>query len=259
MATQGTDKTAIIRGNIIKPYYFLIMSFSKFTNRAWEAALASFLALAIVMVAYFAVEPSISRSATDQFLVTQTVTGALAFETDIATVAMVGTLNGLTGGTSYATATTRITTNNVTGYNMTIQFSSTTAMKRNGSNHVIDNYVYSSSTTAYPSGYDTSQVYSQFGFSVNASNTAEVSDVFTHTGGTCGTGNNSTFTVNNCWRGASSTDETFETELISTSAPTPASGSTSTVQFRITIPNGPSPAVPDGTYTATATLTALDN
>ena len=132
-------------------------------------------------------------------------------------------------------------------------------MVRNGFGGSIPTYMYSTGTASYPSGFDTAVANAQFGFSVNASNTADISSVFTHSGSLCGTSNNGSFTVNNCWRGASSTSASAATELIRTSAPSPASGSTTTVQFRLTIPNNPSPAVPDGTYTATATLTATDN
>lgn len=224
-----------------------------------SSVVSAFLALALIMISFFVFEPVVGRAAVENFTVTQTVSGAIAFAASTTNVTMVGTLNGLTGGTSYGTTTARVTTNNVNGYNMTIKFSSTTAMKRNGSNDVIANYQYSTDTAAYPAGYDTAVANAQFGFTVNASTTADVSTVFTHSGSVCGTGNNGTFTVNNCWRGASSTNENATTELLNRNSPTPASGSTSTVQFRISIPNGPNPAVPDGTYVATATLTALDN
>ncbi len=223
---------------------------------------ATFKTLAVGLFLAFSfllLEPTVSRAITDDFTVTQVISGAISFQTLANDVAMVGTLDGLTGGTSYGTTTTRVRTNNATGYNMTINFSSTTAMGRNSGGGLIPNYVYSTGTAAYPSGFDTSSVGAQFGFSVNASATADVSDVFTNTGAACGTSNNGSFTVNNCWRGASTTSSTTVTELINTSAPTPGSGSTSTVQFRITIPSNPNPAVPNGTYVATATLTALDN
>jgi hypothetical protein len=139
---------------------------------------------------------------------------------------------------------------------MTIRFASTSPMIRNTGGGYIPTYMYSTGTTNYPTGFDTSPQNAQFGFSVNASTTGEVSDVFKSSGSACGSG---TFTVNNCWRGASSTNAAATTLLINSSAPTPASGSTTTVQFRITIPNNPSPVVPDGTYTATATLTATEN
>lgn len=235
------------------------MTLEKMTEMVKTAFFKAVAVLAVLSVSFLLLEPVVSRAITDDFLVTQVVSGAISFQTNPGDVSMVGTLDGLTGGTSYGTTTVRVRTNNVTGYNMTIQFSSTTAMGRNGGSGRINNYAYSTGTTIYPAGFDTSVANAQFGFSVNASNTADVSSTFTHSGSACGTSNNGSFTVNNCWRGASTTDETFETELLNTSSPTPASGSTSTVQFQLTIPNNPSPAVPDGTYTATATLTALDN
>lgn len=216
------------------------------------------LTLAIALL-FMVLEPKISRAITDDFTVTQVISGAISFQTLANDVSMVGTLDGLTGGTSYGTTTVRVRTNNSSGYNMTIQFASTTAMLKDDGGGAIDNYRYSTDTSAYPAGFDATTANSQFGFTVNASNTADISDVFTHSGTDCGTGNNGSFTPGNCWRGASSTDETFETELINTTSPTPASGSTSSVQFRITIPSNPTPAVPNGTYVATATLTALDN
>ncbi len=224
-----------------------------------ESLVSAALIILLMLSSLVIFEPVVSRAVTDEFTVTQTVSSAIAFAASTTDVTMNGTLDGLTGGTSYGTTTVRVTSNSVAGYNLSIKFSSTTAMIRNGSNDVIDNYVYSTTTTSYPAGFDTSLPNAQFGFTVNASNTAEISSVFTHSGSLCGTANNGSFTINNCWRGASSTNASAATELINSSAPTPASGSTSTVQFRITIPNGPTPSVPNGTYVATATLTALDN
>lgn len=242
------------------------MSYEKLVSVIRGSFFETLVACALITSLFFALEPVVGRSAsdTDTFTITQTVSGAIAFATDVTTVATDGTLNGLTGGTAYATATARVTTNNATGYNMTISFSSTTAMNRdsfgvNGDVPEILNYVYSTGTASYPSGFDTTVASAQFGFTVNASNTAEISDVFTNTGAACGTGNNGGFTLGTCWRGASSTNAAATTQLLNSSAPTPASGSTSTVIFRVNIPNGPSPSVPDGTYTATATLTATDN
>ncbi len=235
--------------------------FSDFQFKILCASLISAALIVLLLLSSLIIfEPVVSRAITDEFTVTQTVSSAIAFAASTTDVTMDGTLDGLTGGTSYGTTTVRVTSNNATGYNLSIKFSSTTAMIRNGSTaSEIQNYVYSTSTASYPAGFDTSLAYAQFGFTVNASTTSEISSVFTHNGSLCGTSNNGSFTVNNCWRGASSTNASAATELINSSAPTPASGSTSTVQFRITIPNGPVPSVPNGTYVATATLTALDN
>lgn len=223
---------------------------------ARNAFVAAFLVIVLGIASFFAFEPSIGRSAQEVFEVTQTVSGAISFMASTSAVAMTGTLDGLTGGTSWGTTTSKVRTNNANGYSMTIKFASTSPMSRNGGGGYIASYKYSTGTASYPTGFDTSPANAQFGFSVNASNTTEVSNVFKSSGALCGSG---TFTTNSCWRGASTTDATAATQLINTSAPTPASGSTTTVQFRITIPNNPSPAIPDGTYTATATLTATDN
>ncbi len=214
---------------------------------------------ALGALTFFTAEPSIGRSAGEVFEVHQTVSGAISFLASSTDVTMVGTLDGLTGGTSYGTTTARVRTNNSAGYQMVVTFASTAPMIRDGGGGYISTYRYSTGTASYPSGFDTAVGNAQIGFTVNASNTSDISPVFTHSGTLCGTSNNGSFTVNNCWRGASSTNVSASTQLILTSAPTPASGSTSTVQFRITIPNNPNPAVPDGTYTATATLTATDN
>jgi hypothetical protein len=229
-------------------------------NSAQSAFVATVLIVALGMLSFFAVEPSVGRSAVEVFEVQQTISGAISFMASSTDVVMVGTLDGLTGGTSYGSTTARVRTNNSAGYQMTLTFASTAPMIRDGGGGTISTYQYSTSSTNYPSGFNTSVAYSQIGFSVNASNTADVSPVFEGNGTTlCGATNGTTFVAGNCWRGASSTNASAPTQLILTSAPTPSSGSTSTVQFRITIPNNPNPAVPDGTYTATATLTATDN
>jgi hypothetical protein len=227
---------------------------------AQSTFVASILIGALLMVTFFVSEPVIGQSAQEQFQVTQTVSGAISFLASSSPVVMNGTLDGLTGGTSYGTTTARVRTNASGGYNMTIRFASTSPMIRNTGGGYIPSYLYSTSTSDYPSGFNTSPANAQFGFTVNASTTDEVSSVFKGNGTTlCGASNGSTFVSGLCWRGASTTDAAATTLLINSTSQTPSSGSTSTVQFRITIPNNPSPAVPDGTYTATATLTATEN
>lgn len=227
--------------------------------KAARSALYATLVVALVGIAsYIVFEPVVSRSATEVFEVTQTITGEISFLASTSPVTMNGSIAGLTGGTSWGTTTSRVLTNNATGYSMTIQFASNTAMYRDGGDGQIPNYQYSTGTVNYPSGF-ASAAYGQFGFTVNASNTSEVSDIFTFSGTSCGSNNNGSFTVNTCWRGASSTNASFETTLINSSGATPSSGSTSTVQFRVVVPSSPSPAIPTGTYTATATLTATTN
>lgn len=230
-------------------------------NSAQGAFVATVFIAALGALVFFTAEPSVGRSAVEVFEVHQTISGAISFLASSTDVEMVGILDGLTGGTSNGSTTVRVRTNNATGYQMTVMFASTAPMVRNGGGGYISSFQYSTGTTNYPAGFNTSGIaYSQIGFSVNASNTNDISPVFEGNGSTlCGSGNGTTFGAGVCWRGASTTATTSPTQLILTTAPTPASGSTSTVLFRITIPNNPNPVVPDGTYTATATLTATDN
>lgn len=240
------------------------MNNSNLTNAVRLSFYEAIVVVLLITFTYMTIEPVVGRAAdtdSDTFTITQTVDDALAIaNAPVNDVTMVGTLDGITGGTSYGTTTVNVTTNNALGYNLTISFSSTTAMERgNVGTPEILNFQHSTSSATYPAGF-TAAAYAQFGFSVNASNTSDISTVFTGTAGTsCGSGAGSTFTLNDCWQGASSTNAAATTELIRTSAPAPGSGSTSTVQFRITIPSNPTPSVPNGTYVATATLTATEN
>ena len=235
------------------------MSHTHLLHSARSAFVASVLIASLVLLSFVAFEPIVGRSATEIFEVHQTITAEISFLASTSPVTMNGSIAGVTGGTSWGTTTARVQTNNSTGYTMTIKFASSTAMYRDGGNGQIPNYLYSTGTADYPIGFNTTPSNGQFGFSVNASNTAEVSNVYRNNGtDLCGTNNTTNFDVNTCWRGASTT-VAAETQLINSSAATPVSGSTSTIQFRVTVPNNPNPAIPTGTYTATATLTAITN
>lgn len=217
-------------------------------------------ALALVLVgatSFIMLEPVVGHSqATEIFEIKQTITGEISFLASTSPVTMVGSIAGVTGGTSWGTTTSRVLTNNSTGYNMTIQFASSTAMYRDGGNGEIPNYRFSSTSASY--NFDTSPSNGQFGFTVNASTTGEVATAFLDNGTDCGVGSNET--VNQCWKGASTTlGSAGATTIINSSASTPSSGSTTTLQFRVTVPPSPSPAIPTGVYTATATLTATTN
>jgi len=242
------------------------MSYEKLVQTIKGSFYESLIIAALLTILFIALEPVVSRSAasdTSQVVVTQQITGAISITPATDAVTMVGAIDGLTGGTSYGTTSLEVLTNNGAGYNLTIQFSSTTAMIQDPADgtDVIANFQHSTSTATYPTSFLANGSVSQFGFTVNASDTTAISEVFTTNGaGLCGTDyDTDTFTINECWRGASSTDETGTTELMNTTTPTPASGSTSTVQFRVTVPSGANPTVSNGDYIATATLTATDN
>ncbi len=221
-----------------------------------DVLVATTLVTVLVMSSFFAFEPSVGRSAVDtvDFTVTQQITGDISVIVLQPSVSMVGSVSGLTGG--YATGTTQavVTTNNALGYNMTLAFSSTTAMKLNGASSTINNYSPSvGGTPDYSWADNTSGGAGEFGYTVMASSSTEVDLSFKNNGSLCNTAGSQT--TNNCWLNPSTTPE----QIVLTSTPTPTSGSTSTIKFKVAVPNAPSPSLPSGFYVATGTLTATTN
>ena len=206
---------------------------------------------AMLMIIYLAFEPVISRAITDEFEVTQEITGEIAFGTAAADVTMSPALASISGGTSTGATQVVISTNSATGYVMDIQFSSSTAMNQHTGSSSIPNYTPASAGTpdftfvVAPNG-------AEFGYSVEASTTADVDPTFRDNGSACATGTNNT--ANSCWMNPSTTDE----RIINRSVIPPASGATTTVKFQLVVNANPNPSLPADFYTATATLTALN-
>ena len=216
-----------------------------------SAFVASVLIVVLALGTFLVLEPTVGRSATDVFLVTQSVTDETSFVVAANNVSMSPSLAGLTGGTASGSTTVRVRTNNTTGYNMTIVFSSSTAMKRNGGGGEISNY--SPTVVGTPDYAFTAEVFSQFAYTVVASTSGDLNLSFRDNAAACGAGSNNT--ANTCWLNPSTTAKA----IISTSAASLSSGSTSTIAFRVNIPTNSVPSVAEGTYTATATLTAINN
>jgi hypothetical protein len=227
------------------------MSFTHFIKSLCNSSLAAMLALTLAFAAFLALEPTVGRSATDTFTVTQVVTDETAFIVATNDVSMSPNLAGVTGGTASGSTTVRVRTNNSTGYNMTIAFSTSTAMRQNGGSGVINNYNPASTTRA--DFAFTPEVFSQFSYTVVASTSGDLPTYFRDNASICGAG--AANTASTCWSNPSTTAR----QVILTSAATQTSGSTSTIAFRVNIPSNPIPAVPEGTYVATATLTAINN
>ncbi len=232
------------------------MNSSHLLYSAKNAIIATALIFALAILSFFAFEPSVGRSASDfkNFTVTQQITGDISVTVSSASISMIGTVSGLTGGYATGTVQAVVLTNNALGYNMTLVFSSTTAMKLNGASSTIDNY--SPATPGTPDFLwvdNSSGGAGEFGYSVQASSTTEVDISFQNSVGTCGVAGSSD--VDRCWLNPSTTPE----QIILTSTPTPTSGSTSTLKFKVAVPNAPSPALPSGYYVATGTLTATTN
>lgn len=220
---------------------------------------AAFLVLATVL--FMVSEPVVTRaqtSATDQFTVTQEITTEIAFITPVNDVTMSGTIAGITGGITNGQTQVRIATNNTTGYSLEVDFASssygTAAMNRDGGSGSITDYAVAA--PGVPDfTFDSGESFAQFGFTVSASTTADIDTRFRNSSSACNDGGGIGEVSASCWYGPSSTAVT----LINTSSATPASGSTSTIHFRVDVPSNPSPVIPPGFYTATATLTAITN
>ncbi len=220
---------------------------------ARQALIASVLVVLLGISTFFAFEPQVGRTQVNEvFTVTQQITDEISFTVAPADVTMVGTIAGLTGGSATGTTYAVVRSNDAGGYNMTLAFSSSTAMGQNGGSGYINNYTPSVALTPDFAWADNSTGQAaEFGYSVTASTTTDIDPTFLNNGSACNTGSGST--LHRCWMNPSTTPET----IINRSTPT--GGSTTTLTFRVHVPNSPSPALPSGFYTATGTLTATNN
>ena len=216
-----------------------------------QATATSLLITMMLSFGYGLAEPAFLQAIEDQFTVKQTITAEITFATPANDVVMNGSIAGITGGTSYGTSTSVVTTNNNTGFTMTLTASSSPAMVGDGFAGTIADYT--PATTGIPDFTFSVPTGAEFGFSVSASTTANLAQKFKDNGTTtCNTGSADT-SAGSCWMGLS----TVATSTIVTSAATSASGATSSIYFR-TFLNSGSFTIED-TYTATMTQTAIIN
>jgi len=208
------------------------------------------IALALVfagMGSFEMIEPTVTRGATNTFAVQQTISAELSFLATSSAVSMVGSLAGITGGNATATTQVVVQTNSAGGYNMTLVFSGTPAMRGNATgNTSLVNY----GTTSEPTYNLVASSSAIFAYTVNASTTSDLDQSFKSNGSnTCNTG--STVVANTCWMGPSTTAMMIVNRLAAATT-----SATTTLTFRVSVPNNPFPALQSDTYTATATLTA---
>ncbi len=206
----------------------------------------------LLMVTYLAFEPVLGQAIEDEFTVTQEITGEIAFSTPANDVDMAPALASVTGGTSTGASQVVVTTNSAGGYTMDIRFATgtnDTAVMEDGSGNVIPNYP---ATTTPDHDFSAPANSAAFGYAVKASNTTDVVALLRDNGGgVCNSGTDNTDFV--CFIAPTTTDRQIINRL---SAP-PTSGATTTIQFQVVVSPNPSPLIPTGFYTATATLTAL--
>ncbi len=213
-------------------------------------------ALLMLSIIFLVVEPAMSNasvSASSQFTETLSVTSEISFLVSGSNLTLSPSIGGITGGTANGQTSVRVLTNNATGYSMTLTASSSLGMIGISGASVIPAYVPASGTT--PDFTFTTPVNTgRFGYTVEASTTADMASIFKDNGATCG-GAGAADAADSCWLNASTT----ATTIVNRSTATAASGATTTIKFRAVITANPVPAISQDTYVATTTLTATTN
>ncbi len=220
-----------------------------------QSVALALIALLGLLSTYMLAEPVVTGAVQDQFLINQTVTSEISFVASPADVTMDTSIPGITGGTANGATQVRVYTNDSAGYNMTIVASGSPAMQGNTQGGSIRDFSTTTSGWMAEPSYDFTVPSNSagFGYSVKASTTGEVDASFRDNGADCNTGAGET--AGQCWIGASTT----AFMIVNRGTETAASGATTTIFFRTVIQSSPAPAIPEDSYRATTTLTAVTN
>jgi hypothetical protein len=229
-----------------------------------SATLSSFLAVALLCATFFIAEPTIGGATVTSgpFSVRQQISEEISFMVGAANVTMVGALSAITGG--FATGTTQVVvrTTAAGGYQMSIAFSDANldaiVMEREGGGTNVGSIRDYPSVGGEPTfNFSTASSAAMFAYTVNASssNIADIDHSFYDNGTNCNATTTPVFNLHRCWMEPTTTSFRLVNRTVG-SAP---AGATTTVIFRVFIPANPSPPVDAGFYTATATLTAVNN
>lgn len=227
------------------------------TTQAKYAAALAVATLAFLFVIHAAAEPQITLGqevASSTFSIQQTITAETSFLVPPpTTLAMTGSINGLTGGQATGTSQFVVITNNAAGYRVDIAF------EDNGTGEAMQGDVsgnqnlrdYDGDVADEPSrDYTASTTAAQFAYTVTSSSTADTDQSFFHDGANCNTGVSQAVT---CWKAPSTTDFTIVQRGSSA-----LTGATSTITFNVTVPATPTAVLEAETYTATATLSLFN-
>lgn len=222
-------------------------------NPTVSAFWASVAAVTVLAFSVALVEPIVAHG-DQEFTVTQEVVSELSFLSDPNDVVMDSTLSGITGDSSLGTTTFNVSTNNALGYNVTLAFSSSTAMNSTSSYSAIDNYIPAGGANGdWDMSVSSGEAF--FAYSVyNATTPGDADPTFLGNGtDSCTTG--STATLQHCWFNKS--DAAVAETIIDAGSGTAGTGATSSVIFRVEV--GTNSGLETGWYVATGTLTAAVN
>lgn len=222
-------------------------------DSAVYSATSSILIAVFFTAGFLMAEPKVGfgQAATEEFIISQVITDETSFLVPPPDITMSGSISGTTGGNATGTTQFTVQTNNSAGYTVEISFPS------NGTPHAMTgDFSGSESLRNYddnagtPSDGFTVSTSAQFAYTVTSSSSANTADPFLNGGGLCGAG--STQTPEYCWKAPQVAGYT----IVDTDGPA-LTGATSTLQFRVHVPNTPVPALPAESYTATATLSVF--
>jgi len=226
--------------------------------KSFEFALTTaILMIALVFAGFVIIEPKVGHTQSAvgiPFTIKQTIGDEISFLVQAANATTSGTINGMTGGEANGSTTAVVLTNSPTGYNMEIAFFD------NGTGNAMLSDVWGSeSILDYPSSggeptflFATTGPSAVFGYTVSAYDSSDLDPSFLDNGSACNTG--SGYTVNRCWM-----EPTVAGFRIIDRDTAALSGATTTLHFKIYVPNGPTPSLVADVYTATATLTAINH
>ena len=224
-----------------------MMTFTR-KNPIVSAVTVTFLMVPLVLGMFLAFEPTVTiGQVTEEFTVRQQITDEIAFTVAPSNVTMDTALAGLTGGTANGSTTFEVTTNNTAGYTIDISFASTTAMEFETGPEFIPNL----GSTVQPD-FTTTEVSGTSGFGYTVTGPQVVSALLGDTT-SCGSGSAQS---DACW--TLQTTGTSDFTIIDSSNPSNAAGDAYDIYFRVVVDANPDPSLPEGFYTATATLTALN-
>jgi hypothetical protein len=225
-------------------------------DASFKASVAAVTAVALAVMSFFLFEPRIglAQPNVSTFTISQDIIGEISFLMPANNVGMVGALSGITGGTANGSSTFVVRSNNSGGYFVTIAF------YNNGSAQAMQGIVSNSDAIRdYPSDagqptflFSTASTSAVFGYTIETDNAANLATSFKDDGVGCNE-SSGTYTADRCWM--EPTTSTFE--ILNTTGASPL-GATSTLHFRVYVPNTPTPALVTDTYRATATLTATN-
>ena len=157
---------------------------------------------------------------------------------------------GVTGGVSSGELPFNIKTNNPLGYQVDLSFAQAVPFR-----HLFSPSAYIFNYAPVIAGVPDYEAIvpnksHSFAYSVFS---PDVTQLFRHSGSTCGTGSSNT--LGKCW--FNRVDASLATTIIERNSATGAEGATSTLQFKVLVDQNPTPMLPNGEYQATVTVTVL--